>query len=151
MLVGNQYLTFLINLLHRKHLVQLWILALGLNRACLEKCTVLVSFLELQFRALRVSRSQWSLSLLSAMEELIRMAKTGEPSWISNAENSTQTLCEEEYVQTSPRGIGLKPLALKSEASQESAVVIMNHINLVEILMDVDQWTSVFDGQYQKQ
>ncbi|MCD7458520.1 Homeobox-leucine zipper protein PROTODERMAL FACTOR 2 [Datura stramonium] len=87
---------------------------------------------------------------VAAMEELIRMAQTGEPLWISNAENSTQTLCEEEYVQTFPRGIGPKPLALKSEASRESAVVIMNHINLVEILMDVNQWTSVFAGLVSK-
>ncbi|CAN4083825.1 unnamed protein product [Withania somnifera] len=83
---------------------------------------------------------------VSAMEELIRMAQTNEPLWISNAGNSTETLCEEEYAQTFARGIGPKPLTLNSEASRESAVVIMNHINLVEILMDVNQWTSVFAG-----
>lgn len=74
---------------------------------------------------------------VAAMEELIRIAQTGEPLWISSPDNSTETLCEEEYVRTFPRGIGPKPLGLKSEASRESAVVIMNHINLVEILMDV--------------
>ncbi|OIT00329.1 PREDICTED: homeobox-leucine zipper protein MERISTEM L1-like [Nicotiana attenuata] len=83
---------------------------------------------------------------VAAMEELIRMAQTGEPLWISSPDNSTETLCEEEYVRTFPRGIGPKPLGLKSEASRESAVVIMNHINLVEILMDVNQWSSVFAG-----
>ncbi|KAJ8567804.1 hypothetical protein K7X08_020012 [Anisodus acutangulus] len=83
---------------------------------------------------------------VAAMEELIRMAQTGEPLWITGPDNSTQTLCEEEYVRTFPRGIGPKPLGLTSEASRESAVVIMNHINLVEILMDVNQWTNVFAG-----
>lgn len=76
---------------------------------------------------------------VAAMEELIRMAQTGEPLWITGPgpDNSIETLCEEEYVRTFPRGIGPKPLGLTTEASRESAVVIMNHINLVEILMDV--------------
>ncbi|KAI9073009.1 hypothetical protein K1719_045042 [Acacia pycnantha] len=39
-----------------------------------------------------------------------------------------------------------KPAGFKCEASRETAVVIMNHISLVEILMDVNQWTTVFSG-----
>lgn len=76
---------------------------------------------------------------VAAMEELVRMAQTGEPLWITGPgpDNSTETLCEEEYIRTFPRGIGPKSLGLTTEASRESAVVIMNHINLVEILMDV--------------
>lgn len=74
---------------------------------------------------------------VAAMEELIRMAQSGEPLWIPSTENAAELLSEEEYGRTFPRGIGPKPLGLKSEASRESAVVIMNHINLVEILMDV--------------
>jgi homeobox-leucine zipper protein len=73
---------------------------------------------------------------VAAMEELIRMAQAGDPLWVSH-DNSTDILNEEEYLRTFPRGIGPKPLGLKSEASRESVVVIMNHINLVEILMDV--------------
>uniref|UniRef100_A0A5B7A2M5 Putative homeobox-leucine zipper protein MERISTEM L1-like n=2 Tax=Davidia involucrata TaxID=16924 RepID=A0A5B7A2M5_DAVIN len=83
---------------------------------------------------------------VAAMEELIRLAQAGEPLWIPRADNSTESLSEEEYLRTFPRGIEPKPLGLKSEASRESAVVIMNHINLVEILMDVNQWTTVFSG-----
>nr|XP_025885589.1 homeobox-leucine zipper protein PROTODERMAL FACTOR 2-like [Solanum lycopersicum] len=89
---------------------------------------------------------------VAAMEELVRMAQTGEPLWITGPDpgpgpdSSIETLCEEEYVRTFPRGIGPKPLGLTTEASRESAVVIMNHINLVEILMDVNQWTNVFAG-----
>nr|GMD83064.1 homeobox-leucine zipper protein MERISTEM L1-like [Ipomoea batatas] len=83
---------------------------------------------------------------VAAMEELIRMAQSGEPLWVPSPDNSTEILSEDEYVRTFPRGIGPKPLGFKSEASRESAVVIMNHINLVEILMDVSQWSSVFAG-----
>lgn len=75
---------------------------------------------------------------VTAMEELTRMAQTDEPLWITNSGIiSTETLCEEEYVRTFPRGIGPKSATLNSEASRHSAVVIMNHISLVEILMDV--------------
>lgn len=86
---------------------------------------------------------------VAAMEELVRMAQSGEPLWILSSNDNTttnETLNEDEYLRTFPRGIGPKPLGLKSEASRESAVVIMNHINLVEILMDVNQWSSVFSS-----
>ena len=73
---------------------------------------------------------------VAAMEELVRMAQTGDPLWVSS-DSAVEILNEEEYFRTFPRGIGPKPLGLRSEASRESTVVIMNHINLVEILMDV--------------
>lgn len=79
---------------------------------------------------------------VAAMEELIRMAQAGDPLWVpadnSNGTSTTTTemLNEDEYLRTFPRGIGPKPLGMKSEASRETAVVIMNHTNLVEILMD---------------
>ncbi|KAG5405113.1 hypothetical protein IGI04_011232 [Brassica rapa subsp. trilocularis] len=82
---------------------------------------------------------------VAAMEELVRMAQVGDPLWVST-DNSNEILNEEDYFRTFPRGIGPKPLGLRSEASRESAVVIMNHINLVEILMDVNQWSCVFSG-----
>ncbi|PWA62465.1 homeobox-leucine zipper protein MERISTEM L1 [Artemisia annua] len=83
---------------------------------------------------------------VAAMEELIRMAQAGDPLWVQNSDTSSEVLSEEEYMRTFPRGIGPKPLGLISEASRESAVVIMNHITLVEILMDVNQWSNVFSG-----
>lgn len=74
---------------------------------------------------------------VAAMEELVRMAQMGEPLWMTTLDGTTTVLNEDEYVRSFPRGIGPKPTALKCEASRETAVVIMNHINLVEILMDV--------------
>lgn len=73
---------------------------------------------------------------VAAMEELVRMAQTGDPLWASS-DSSDEILNEEEYFRTFPRGIGPKPIGMRSEASRESTVVIMNHINLVETLMDV--------------
>ncbi|CAN6458042.1 unnamed protein product [Victoria cruziana] len=83
---------------------------------------------------------------VAAMEELVRMAQLGEPLWIPGGMDGSpaEVLCEEEYLRTFPRGIGPKPLGMQSEASRETAVVIMNPINLVEILMDVNQWSSMF-------
>ncbi|XP_024988375.1 homeobox-leucine zipper protein MERISTEM L1-like [Cynara cardunculus var. scolymus] len=82
---------------------------------------------------------------VAAMEELIRMAQVGEPLWVPISNNSSQeTLSEDEYQRAFPRGIGPKPMGLKTEASRESMVVIMNHMTLVEILMDVNQWSNVF-------
>ncbi|KAI3823887.1 hypothetical protein L1987_05332 [Smallanthus sonchifolius] len=84
---------------------------------------------------------------IAAMEELIRMAQVGEPLWVPTSDDSShETLNEVEYMRSFPRGIGPKPMGLKSEASRESTVVIMNHMSLVEILMDVNQWSNVFCG-----
>ncbi|XP_059450003.1 homeobox-leucine zipper protein HDG2 isoform X1 [Corylus avellana] len=82
---------------------------------------------------------------VAAMEELIRMAQMGEPLWITNHDGSS-ILNEDEYIRTFPRGIGPRPTGFKCEASRETAVVIMNHINLVEILMDANQLSTVFSG-----
>ncbi|KAH0436330.1 hypothetical protein IEQ34_026434 [Dendrobium chrysotoxum] len=83
---------------------------------------------------------------VAAMEELIRMAQLGEPLWTPGLDGATETLNEEEYMHNFPRGIGPNPFGLKSEASRETAVVIMNHVNLVEILMDANQWSTMFSG-----
>ncbi|KAE8075731.1 hypothetical protein FH972_014423 [Carpinus fangiana] len=82
---------------------------------------------------------------VAAMEELIRMAQMGEPLWMTNHDGAS-ILNEDEYIRTFPRGIGPRPTGFKCEASRETAVVIMNHINLVEILMDANQLSTVFSG-----
>ncbi|KAK9714939.1 hypothetical protein RND81_06G132100 [Saponaria officinalis] len=83
---------------------------------------------------------------VAAIEELTRLAQAGDPLWVPSPDNSVVILNEEEYFRTFPRGIGPMPLGLRSEASRHSCVVIMNPMNLVEILMDVNQWSCVFSG-----
>ncbi|KAK4286255.1 hypothetical protein QN277_002836 [Acacia crassicarpa] len=83
---------------------------------------------------------------VAAMEELVRMAQMGDPLWMTTLDGTSSVLSEDEYIRSFPRGIGPKPAGFKCEASRETAVVIMNHISLVEILMDVNQWTTVFSG-----
>ncbi|KAG8046661.1 hypothetical protein GUJ93_ZPchr0008g13206 [Zizania palustris] len=77
---------------------------------------------------------------VAAMDELIQMAQLDEPLW------SEALLKEEEYARMFPRGLGPKQYGLKSEASRHDAVVIMTHSNLVEILMDVNQFATVFSS-----
>nr|CAB3482065.1 unnamed protein product [Digitaria exilis] len=85
---------------------------------------------------------------VAAMEELIRMAQQGEPLWVPALVDGTATeaLNEEEYARTFPRGVGPKSPELRSEASRDTVVVIMNHVNLVEMLMDVNQWSTLFSS-----
>ncbi|KAK7257530.1 hypothetical protein RIF29_31570 [Crotalaria pallida] len=83
---------------------------------------------------------------VAAMEELIGMAQMNEPLWLTTQDGSSTVLNEDEYIRSFPRGIGPKPAGFKCEASRETTVVIMNHVNLVEILMDVNQWSTVFSG-----
>ncbi|KAM2324964.1 hypothetical protein ACFX1X_024386 [Malus domestica] len=83
---------------------------------------------------------------VAAMGELIRMAQMVEPLWMTSLDGSTTVLNEGEYIRTFPREVRPKQNGFKTEASRESAVVIMNHMKLVEILMDVNQWSTVLSG-----
>ncbi|RDX72615.1 Homeobox-leucine zipper protein PROTODERMAL FACTOR 2, partial [Mucuna pruriens] len=82
-----------------------------------------------------------------AMEELARLALSGEPLWIPGTYSGSEFLNQNEYLRAFPKGIASNPsFGLRTEASRQSAVVIMNHVKLVEILMDVNQWSNVFCG-----
>lgn len=75
---------------------------------------------------------------VAAMEEFLRMAQSEEPLWIPGINGATSIpLCEQEYIKAFPRGLGPRLSGFRVEASRETAVVIMNHISLVQILMDV--------------
>jgi homeobox-leucine zipper protein len=76
---------------------------------------------------------------VAAMEELVKMAQLGEPLWVPAVVDgvATVTLNEEEYARSFPRGVGPRTAELRSEASRETVVVVMNHAVLVEMLMDV--------------
>ncbi|KAJ4778815.1 Homeobox-leucine zipper protein ANTHOCYANINLESS 2 [Rhynchospora pubera] len=83
---------------------------------------------------------------VTAMEELIPMAQLNEPLWIQDFNSSTEILNEIEYLRLFPGGVGPKPPGLTSEASRHTAVVVMNQANLVETLMDVNQWCTMFSS-----
>ncbi|KAK1422618.1 hypothetical protein QVD17_17903 [Tagetes erecta] len=84
---------------------------------------------------------------IAAMDELIKMVDAGEPLWVPTLNDlSHETLNEDEYMRLFPRGSASKPTGLKSEGSRESMVVMMNHMTLVEILMDANQWSNMFCG-----
>uniref|UniRef100_A0A166IVT0 START domain-containing protein n=1 Tax=Daucus carota subsp. sativus TaxID=79200 RepID=A0A166IVT0_DAUCS len=83
---------------------------------------------------------------IAAMDELIMMAQAGEPLWIPIIHSGIECLNKDEYLSSFPNRIELKPVKTKSEASRESVVIFMNPTKLVEILMDVEQWSTVFSG-----
>ncbi|KAK1368421.1 Homeobox-leucine zipper protein PROTODERMAL FACTOR 2 [Heracleum sosnowskyi] len=83
---------------------------------------------------------------VAAMEELVTMAPGEAPLWITSTDNSLKCLDEDEYLCTFPGRIGPKDMGLKSEASRFSDLFFMNQLKLVEIMMDVNQWSTMFSG-----
>lgn len=73
---------------------------------------------------------------VAAMDELVRLAQSDEPLWIPGHDGAKETLNYDEYVRQFPRGIGPKPFGLKTEATRETGLVMMNGVTLVETLMD---------------
>lgn len=87
---------------------------------------------------------------LSAMDELVKMAQLHEPLWIRTFDSRKETLNFEEYLQTFPRCIGVKPVEFVSEATRETGMVILNSFALVETLMDATRWADMFPGMIAK-
>ncbi|XP_038894113.1 homeobox-leucine zipper protein PROTODERMAL FACTOR 2-like isoform X2 [Benincasa hispida] len=80
---------------------------------------------------------------VSAMEEVCKMAQAGEPLWVTG-ENSMEMLNEDEYLRTYSTRIGPRIVGLSFEASRQTSILAFNHLKLVHILMDVNQWSTVF-------
>lgn len=74
---------------------------------------------------------------VAAMKELIPMVQMSDPLWLTTIDGTTTVLNENLYNRCFPRSIGPKLVGLKREASRESAIVFIDHVKLVEILMDV--------------
>ncbi|RZC01911.1 homeobox-leucine zipper protein ANTHOCYANINLESS 2-like isoform X2 [Glycine soja] len=91
-----------------------------------------------------VERSMFLELALAAMDELVKIAQTGEPLWMRNAEGGREILNNEEYVRTFTPCIGLRPNGFVSEASRENGMVIINSLALVETLMDSNRWAEMF-------
>ncbi|KAH1068203.1 hypothetical protein GYH30_005961 [Glycine max] len=91
-----------------------------------------------------VERSMFLELALAAMDELVKMAQTGEPLWMRNVEGGREILNHEEYVRNFTPSIGLRPNGFVSEASRENGMVIINSLALVETLMDSNRWAEMF-------
>lgn len=85
---------------------------------------------------------------MNGVEELIRMAQTDEPLWLKdvNAGSVKELLNLDEYGRSFPWAMGFKHnnLNLRTEATRDSSVVIMNGVALVEAFMDVNKWMEMF-------
>ncbi len=83
---------------------------------------------------------------VTAMEELLGMAQANEPLWLPGPDHGgkLEQLNYDEYMRQFPRGIGLRPQGLKTEATRETGMVMNDAVSLVETLMDSSQWMEVF-------
>lgn len=79
---------------------------------------------------------------MSSMDELLKMCHVNEPLWGRNSTNSMDVLNMEEYSRMFPwphhHVDPLKPHynELRTEATRDKALVIMNSINLVDSFLD---------------
>ena len=84
----------------------------------------------------------------AVIDELITMATAEKPLWISAPQSNPimhqEFLCEAEYKRVFTKGIDLKPKGFQCESSRYTATIPITPIALVNILMEVDQWSSMF-------
>ncbi|CAA7399817.1 unnamed protein product [Spirodela intermedia] len=79
----------------------------------------------------------------AAMDELMKMAQMEDPLWLMDAAGK-RVLNSDEYLRISSQCLGPKPPGYVTEASRETAVVIINAAVLVDTLMDANRWPGMF-------
>ncbi|KAJ1431076.1 START-like domain superfamily [Sesbania bispinosa] len=81
----------------------------------------------------------------SSMAELVKMCQTNEPLWIRSSENEREVLNYEEHARLFPCPLNLKHRSeLRTEASRDTVVVIMNSVTLVDAFLDAQKWMELF-------
>uniref|UniRef100_A0A2N9GWN3 Homeobox domain-containing protein n=1 Tax=Fagus sylvatica TaxID=28930 RepID=A0A2N9GWN3_FAGSY len=83
---------------------------------------------------------------VSSLDELVKMCQGTEPLWIQNNENGREVLNLKEHARMFPWPLNLKQNSndLRTEATRDSAVVIMNSITLVDAFLDANKWVELF-------
>jgi hypothetical protein len=86
---------------------------------------------------------------VSSLDELVKMCQGTEPLWIQNNENGREVLNLKEHARMFPWPLNLKQNSndLRTEATRDSAVVIMNSITLVDAFLDAVSYKAYF-GSY---
>ncbi|KAJ4903427.1 Homeobox-leucine zipper protein HDG2 [Raphanus sativus] len=79
-----------------------------------------------------------------AMEELIAMARLDEPLWNIRANGTSLALNLNEYTRTFGNVVGPILNGFRTEASKATSIVFMNHLDIVQSLMDVNLWSNMF-------
>jgi hypothetical protein len=81
----------------------------------------------------------------SSMTELVKMCQMNEPLWIRNGENDRQVLNFDEHARLFSWPLNLKQRSeLRTEATRDSAVVIMNSVTLVDAFLDAVSFFFLF-------
>ncbi|KAG2327743.1 hypothetical protein Bca52824_010471 [Brassica carinata] len=81
---------------------------------------------------------------VGAMSELMALTQMNEPLWKGGVYGTILDL--NEYTRRFQNGLGPRPIGFRTEASRETAMVIMHHMDIVHRLMDVDLWSTMFAG-----
>ncbi|XP_057777733.1 homeobox-leucine zipper protein HDG5 isoform X2 [Salvia miltiorrhiza] len=80
---------------------------------------------------------------MSSMNELLKMWQTGEPLWVRAADTGKHVLNLEEYARMFSC-LKQNPHQLRTEATRDTAVVIINSITLVDAFLDANKWMELF-------
>ncbi|KAE8726842.1 hypothetical protein F3Y22_tig00005974pilonHSYRG00086 [Hibiscus syriacus] len=83
---------------------------------------------------------------ISAVDELVKMCRSNEPLWVRSNENGKELLYPQEHAKVFHWPLNLKQRSseFRTEASRDSAVVIMNSITLIDAFLDANKWTELF-------
>ncbi|CAN6478890.1 unnamed protein product [Victoria cruziana] len=80
----------------------------------------------------------------NAMEEFIRMSQMEEPLWVKSVADGREILNLEVYERMFSRPSQSKAPDVRTEASKDSGLVIMNGMAFVDVLVDANKWAEMF-------
>ncbi|KAF5735049.1 homeobox-leucine zipper protein HDG5 [Tripterygium wilfordii] len=107
------------------------------------------SFPEVSFLLMEEEKGLAMELAMSSMNELVKMCQGTEPLWIIRSDESgKEVLNVEEHGRLFPWPLNnikqQHSSEFRTEATRDSAVVIMNSINLVDAFLDANKWMDLF-------
>ncbi|XP_010245213.1 PREDICTED: homeobox-leucine zipper protein ROC3-like isoform X2 [Nelumbo nucifera] len=83
---------------------------------------------------------------MTAMDELLKMCHATDPLWVRSSNGSKEVLNLEEHARMFPWPLNVKQQSseFRTEATRDSALVIMNSITLVDAFLDANKWMELF-------
>ncbi|GAB4858223.1 hypothetical protein Ancab_009620 [Ancistrocladus abbreviatus] len=81
---------------------------------------------------------------MAAMEELVTLAQSDGPLWYKTMDGGKEAFNYEEYLKKFEPYVGMKPAGFITNATRETATIMINSLELVDSFMSRGRWAELF-------
>ncbi|GAB4826381.1 hypothetical protein Ancab_009246 [Ancistrocladus abbreviatus] len=81
---------------------------------------------------------------MTAMEELVTLAQSDVPLWYKTTDGGKEALNYDEYLKKFEPYVGMKPAGFITNATRETASIMISGLELVDSFMSCGRWAEIF-------